>query len=316
MTSLNASNLHGLWAAVPTPFQAGGPIDHAALRENVRRLARTGVDGIYTTDSDGEFYAIELAEYRELATTFARAVSDVGGVAQMGATWVNTTGVIERLKIGLDVGIEVFHVALPFFMPLPMRDVFRFFEALATAAPRARWIYYAHPSCLPLLKGRELARLAEQFPGQLIGTKLNAYEMHDLTDVFVHCPQLANFVGERNLLFGARLGATGCYSYWVNSMPGWTRRFYDACRGGDEATAVAMHLKLHRWETVHVAGIRQAGYRHGVLGKARGPLTGFLEDDGSTRAPYHPAEAREIEALKVQFAEYWGEELRAEEARP
>lgn len=316
MTSptFNSSNLRGLWAAVPTPFVAGGPIDFVALRENVNRLAATGVDGIYTTDSDGEFYAIELAEYQQLAQAFGAAVHETGVPAQMGATWVNTTGVIDRMKAGLDVGIDTFHLALPFFMPLPLRDVYRFFETLASSVPDARWIYYVHPSCLPLLKGKELARLAELFPGKLIGTKLNAYEMHDLTDVFEHCPQLVNFVGERNLLFGKQLGAAGCYSYWVNSMPAWTRRFYDACGEGDRAAAVAMHLKLHRWETEHVAGIRHAGYRHGVLGKARGPLTGFLKDDGSTRAPYLPAEPQEIDELKSRFEVYWQHELAAERA--
>lgn len=314
-STFDSSNLRGLWAAVPTPFVAGGPIDFDALRENVNRLTATGVDGIYTTDSDGEFYALELAEYQQLAQKFGAAVREAGVPAQMGATWVNTAGVIDRMKAGMDVGIDTFHVALPFFMPLPMRDVYRFFEALAAAVPDARWIYYAHPSCLPLLKGKELARLAELFPTQLIGTKLNAYEMHDLTDVVVNCPQLANFVGERNLLFGRRLGAVGCYSYWVNSMPVWTRRFYDTCGDGDQTAAVAMHLKLHRWETEHVAAIRQAGYRHGVLGKARGPLTHFLQDDGSTRAPYHPATEQEIADLQDKFGSYWRDDLGAEPKR-
>jgi len=312
MHSLNASSLGGLWAAIPTPFTAGDSIDFPVLRDNVKRLASAGVDGIYTTDSDGEFYAIELAEFQTLATEFGAAMRAVGLPAQMGATWVNTKGVIDRIKAGLDAGIDMFHVALPFFMPLSLADVHRFFSDLATAAPEGRWIYYAHPNCLPLLKGQELAKLAVEFPENLIGTKLNAYELGDLTDVSMHAPHLAHFGGEKNLWFGGQLGLKGCYSYWVNTMPKWTREFYTACLQGDYLRARNMHLKLQYWETVNLAEIRRQGFRFGVLGKAKGALTGFLDGDGSTRRPYQAVPAALLDGLKDQFRSYWREELERE----
>ena len=59
---LNRTNLRGVWAAVPTPFDKNNRFDEDAFRENVRRLADAGVHGLYTTDGDGEFYAIEFEE--------------------------------------------------------------------------------------------------------------------------------------------------------------------------------------------------------------------------------------------------------------
>lgn len=311
MQSLDATNLCGAWSAVPTPFQAGGAIDYSALHENCRRLAGVGVDGIYTTDSDGEFYAIEFDEFKVLAGEFGRIRSALKMDAQMGVTWSNTRGVIDRIKASVDAGIPTVHVGLPFFMPVPLDDMFRFFADLAAAIPAARWVYYAHPSCLPLLKGSELARLAREFPEQLIGTKLNAYEMHDLTDVFLHCPRLAHFVGERNMLFGALLGAKGCYSYWVNTMPEWALTFIRSCLRQDFERARVMHLKFHRWETVEMAAIRQKGYRHGITSKARGALTGFLLDDRSSRLPYRPVPDELMHELKRRFTEFWQDELTA-----
>jgi len=309
MKTFNSQTLHGLWAAVPTPFQDAQAIDYDVLQENCRRLQGAGVDGIYTTDSDGEFYAIELPEFQTLAERFGRMATELGFDAQMGVTWANTRGVIDRIKASVDAGITTVHVALPFFMPLPVEDVYRFFDDLAAAAPSARWIYYAHPNCLPLLKGRELARLAASHPEQFIGTKLNAYELSDLTDVFLHTPQLSHFVGERNLLFGCLLGAKGCYSYWVNTMPAWTRTFFDACRDGDHVMARAMHLKLYEWEVNGLGAIRQKGYRHGIMGKARGHLREFLLGDGTSRPPYSPVSPELITDLKLQFDAFWQTEL-------
>lgn len=312
MRTLEAGTLRGLWAAVPTSFHAGGAIDFDRLEENCRTLRRVGADGIYTTDSDGEFYALELAEFTRLAREFGRIMAGLRVDAQMGVTWINTAGVIDRMKASVDAGITTVHVALPFFMPLVMADVMRFFDALARAVPAARWVYYAHPSCLPLLKGRELARLAEAFPEHLIGTKLNAYDLPDLTDVFLHAPGLAHFGGERNLFSAGPLGAVGCYSYWINSLPRWTRRFYAACLAGEMAQARELHLKLQRWETVHLAEARAQGYRYGVLSKAKGAVAGLLRDDGSTRAPYHPMPPELLERLRHDFQEYWREEQAAE----
>jgi len=47
-------NLHGVWAAIATPFDADNRFVEDAFRENLRRLHASGVHGVYTTDSDGE----------------------------------------------------------------------------------------------------------------------------------------------------------------------------------------------------------------------------------------------------------------------
>ena len=62
---LTRENLHGVWAgAFATPFDADDRFDEAISGENIRRLHAAGVHGIYTTDSDGEFYALELDEFK------------------------------------------------------------------------------------------------------------------------------------------------------------------------------------------------------------------------------------------------------------
>jgi dihydrodipicolinate synthase/N-acetylneuraminate lyase len=312
MRSLTSSDLHGLWAAVPTPFAGGREVDGGVLRFNCQRLAAARVDGIYTTDSDGEFYSIELDEFRHLASLFAKAVEGLRVEAAMGVTWINTQGAIDRVRAALDHGIPNVHVGLPFFMPLPEDDVWRFFDQLAAEAPAARWIYYSHPAFKPEMNAVHLAALQRRHPVNLIGTKIAAHEGYALAETVLHAPGLAHFGGDLNLLAAAILGARGSYSYWVNTMPVWTRRFTDRCLTGDFTGAAAMQKKLLLWETTAIARIRARGHRHGTIGKARCALTGFLHGDGSTRGPYSAVAPEEQAILRRQFDDFWREELEGE----
>ncbi len=76
--SLTRQNLHGIWVAIATPFDDHYCLDEAAFRENIRRLHAAGIHGIYTTDSDGEFYAIELDEFKRIVDVFADETQRLG----------------------------------------------------------------------------------------------------------------------------------------------------------------------------------------------------------------------------------------------
>jgi 4-hydroxy-tetrahydrodipicolinate synthase len=305
MRPLNRETLIGLWAAVPTPWDRHGKLDEGILARNCERLADARVDGIYTTDSDGEFYAIELDQFAVLARAFAKAMERIGLDAAIGVTWTHTQGIIDRLKISCDVGIPNVHVGFPFFMPLADSDVDRFWDALARAVPDGRWIHYAHPNCGPALTGAEYARLAQRYPDNFIGTKLSERDVIRLTEILMRSTELAHLITDPIMAPGMMLGARGCCSYWVNTMPRWHRRYMDACLAGDWAAAVGYHKRLLEWELIHIKPLRDAGHNHGILGKARGALTHFLEETGITQPPYAPISDAHQQQLQAAFDRYW-----------
>jgi 4-hydroxy-tetrahydrodipicolinate synthase len=309
MRALARETHRGLWAALPTPWTTAGALDADALTEHCLRLAAARVDGIYTTDSDGEFYAIELDEFHQIAGAFGRAMEQARADAAMGVTWCNTRGIINRIKAACDAGVPNVHVAFPFFMPLAKSDVDRFFEDLASAVPEARWIHYAHGRTGPPLRGVDYVRLAARFPEQLIGTKLSWPDHAQLAEAILGSPELSHFVVDPILLPGMMFGARGCCSYWVNTLPRWQRRYVDACLEKRWDEARRCHNKLLGWEQAHIAPLRAAGHLHAILGKARAALTGFLRDTGVTRPPYQPVSESMQAEVKRAFDQYWADEL-------
>ena len=72
----NSRDLKGLWAAIPTPWDDLGRFDTGVLERNIERYAAIPMDGVYTTDSDGEFYAIELDEFKRVIGAFAKVKAE------------------------------------------------------------------------------------------------------------------------------------------------------------------------------------------------------------------------------------------------
>ncbi len=227
-------------------------------------------------------------------------------------SWSHTRGIIDRIKAACDAGIPNVHVAFPIFMPLAAPDVDRFFGDLAEAVPEARWIHYAHSRCGPVLTGKDYSRLSKQYPDQFIGTKIPTLDVSALTEILANSEHLAHFICEYTILPGMLLGAKGCYSYWVNVLPRWHRAFFDACVNGQWETAARFHTKLIQWEQSAIQPLRDTGHKHGIIGKARAELTDWLEDTGSSRAPYYPVSKDLRDQMKEAFERYWADEIRQE----
>jgi len=311
------TKLCGVWAAVPTPWDACGRLVEGILERNIERYAAHGVNGVYTTDSDGEFYAIELDEFRRLISVFGRSMQAAGLSAAVGVTWSHTAGIIDRIKVALDSGIPTVHVAFPAWMPLAPSDVERFFDDLAEAAPEARWIHYNNSLTRIVLTGKDYARLAKTYPEQLIGSKQGSTDLQVYAEIVEESPHLIHFGVEYNMVLTYLLGGKGIYSYWVNVLPGWEKRWEAACECGDWETAWQMQRKLLKWERTHIVPtLRRAGHSSGIVGKARAALSHFLEDTGHTKPPYYPADAGMQNALREAFRAFWAEELAAETFEP
>lgn len=295
-TRLTRENLHGIWAALPTPFAADGQLDEDALRENVRRLTVGGVHGIYTTDADGEFYALELDEFEQLVGAFADECGRVGVPSQVGCTWPSTAGVVARLRICAELGVLGAHVGHPFFMPMTRDSMWRFWDDVAAAVPD--WfalIHYNSLRCPNYLTGRDYAELAERIPN-LVGVKYVKSDFSEFLELVSHAPQLSVFVSEQVLAPFYRYGARGIYSWFANVNPRYLRDWYEELGAGQWSKAEQRQLRLHAFSQASQP-LREQGHLHAALNKARTAALPFLVSANRTRAPYLPVPQQDVDAF-------------------
>jgi 4-hydroxy-tetrahydrodipicolinate synthase len=283
---LTRDNLHGVWAAIATPFDADNRFDAGIFRENVRRLHAAGVHGIYTTDSDGEFYAIELDEFKEIVDVFADETQRLGVPTQVGVTWCNSQGMLDRLSYAAGRGILGAHVGHPFFMPMTPASYHAFWQDVRRAVPD--WfglIHYNTPRVHNYQYGPDYAVLAEEVPN-LIGSKHVGSDVAEFLTLMQFAPHLSHFTGEHAMTPYMTLGARGVYSWFVNFNARYMVEWYDDIVHNRWAQARHRQERVHALILLLKEMLVDAGNLHGIVGKALTATSSFLVSNNRTRRPY------------------------------
>lgn len=231
-----AARLTGVWAALPVPWTDGDTIDGGLVAELVRRYQAEGIDGVYTTGTDGEMHVLEVEDFRRLVDAFAAAVRAEGLPAQVGCSWSHSRGVAERARYARDQGIDCVQVALPAWVPLNDDEVVRFFAELQAACPEVGVVHYNIARSGRFLTGRDYRAMLAVAPN-LLGSKHTGGDIGSLIEIVQATPGLHHFVVDQQIVPGALFGARGFYSFLVNLTPRFTLALWRDCQRGDWAEA-------------------------------------------------------------------------------
>lgn len=290
---LTRNNLHGVWAAIATPFDDQDRFDPDTLRENMRRLHAAGVHGIYTTDSDGEFYAIELEEFRQIVDVFADEAQRLGVPTQVGVTWTNTRGMVDRLRHAAERGILGAHVGHPYFMPMTPEAYRVFWEDVRRAVPDDfALIHYNTPRVHNYQRGPDYAVLQAEIPN-LVGTKHVGNVFPEFLTLMQDAPELSHFTSEHAFTPYTQFGSRGIYSWFVNFNAPYMVAWYEEMHAGNWEAAIARQERMHAFMRASEV-LYEGGNLHGILGKAIASCSPFLVTNNRTRRPYLPVREERI----------------------
>jgi 4-hydroxy-tetrahydrodipicolinate synthase len=305
---LTRENLHGIWAAIATPFDDHARFDEDVFRENLRRLHAAGVHGIYTTDSDGEFYAIELEEFRRIVDVFADEAGRLGVLTQVGVTWTNTQGMLDRLRHAADRGILGAHVGHPYFMPMTPDSYRAFWDDIQAAVPD--WfalIHYNTPRVHNYQRGPDYAALKERVPG-LVGTKHVGSDVREFMALMADAGELSHFAGEGTFTPFAFLGARGVYSWFANFNPRYMVEWHAEVERRDWERAMHRQRRMNAFMRA-TAILQEDGNLHGIVGKAVTAASAFLIPSNRTRRPYLPVSDELIGQFRASVEEHFPDML-------
>jgi 4-hydroxy-tetrahydrodipicolinate synthase len=295
---LTPDNLRGVWAAIATPFDEHDRFDEAVFRENLRRLAAAGVHGVYTTDSDGEFYALDLDEFKRIVDVFADETQRLGIPTQVGVTWCDTRGTVERLRHAAERGILGAHVGHPFYMPMTPGSYRAFWEDVRRAVPeRFALIHYNTHRSHNYLYGPDYPSLQELVPN-LIGTKHVSTDASEFLTLTAYAPQLSHFTCENVMTPFMLLGAKGVYSWFANFNPAYLLAWYDDIEQGRWDLAKHRQERMHAFILATVEHIHGDGNQDAIVGKAISAASPFLVAANRTRRPYLPVPQEAIDRFR------------------
>lgn len=233
--------LQGVWAAIPVPWDERDRVDGDLVRELLRRYRDGGVDGVYTTGTDGEMHVLEMDDFRALVDAFATGAEETGLPVQVGCTWSHTDGVIERARYAREQGIPRIQIALPSWVPLNDAELLRFFEAIQQDLPDVDVIHYNIARSGRFLTGRDYRAILEVAPN-LRGSKHTGGDVGSLIEITQATPELAHFVVDTQIVPGALFGAKGFYSFVANLNPAFTGTLWRHCQRGEWDAAARMRV--------------------------------------------------------------------------
>jgi 4-hydroxy-tetrahydrodipicolinate synthase len=289
--------LTGAWAAIPTPWTANGKVDDGIVRELVQTYAAAGLNGAYTTGTDGEMHVLEIDDFKALVDAFAAATIDAGLPAQIGCTWHHTDGVIERVRYARERGIPRVQIALPGWVTLNDAEMVDFFTAIHDAAPDVDLIHYNIALSGRFLSGTDYRTLLEVAP-TLCGSKHTGGNVSSLIEIVQATPEMRHFVVDTQIVPGALFGAKGFYSFFANLNPALAVALWRDCEARDWESAAARRVRIDAfmaaWKPLWGGITASPG-----LGKVATAAVTLPNMPLAIRAPYRAGTARDVSALRT-----------------
>jgi len=243
--------LEGVIAALLTPVDQAGRVDHGALRQLVGRLTSRGVTGISPLGSTGEGYSLDLEQRLAVVDTVAATVPP--GMPVLPGMFAPGHGqAVDEIAAYAAHGATAALAAPPAYYPLTPAEQRAYYARLADATALPLVIYNI-PSYTKIAIDPAVAAGLAAHP-QVAGLKDSGkdfgYAAQLLDAVTAAGPAAAGFsvlTGSDSMLVEYLLsGARGTICANANLLPELVRAVYDAVLAGklDEALRLQARIRL------------------------------------------------------------------------
>jgi 4-hydroxy-tetrahydrodipicolinate synthase len=302
---MTTPDLTGVFPAMTTPFDADGSIDFQTLRDDARRLADAGVDGLVPVGSTGESATLTHDEHVEVVEAVVDAV-DVPVIAGSGSN--STREALSLSQRAADAGADALLLISPYYNkpePAGMEDHYR---QIADAVDVPQIVYNVPGRTGRTIEVDTVVSLASH--DNIAGYKAASGDLGRISEVCERTREedFAVLSGDDPLTLPIQsVGGTGVISVTANVEPERMCALVDAANRDDYARARELHHELGPLfrqlfvETNPIPVKEAMGIRGYGPARVRPPLTRLSEE--------HVAALREIladladEPMPVQEAD-------------
>ena len=240
---IDATTLHGILTALPTPVQADGAVDAVAARTLVEYQLRHGVNGLVPIGGTGEYGSLARAERCRMVEATAQAAQ--GGVPVIAG--VLDTGYFDALQSGRELaaaGADALMVVTPYYTNPTQAGVRDYFLRYADESPLPVVIYEI-PYRTRIAVAPEMMHALSRHE-RIIGMKACNTDMYHFLQVVAGVADDFSVLGGEDTLLPLHLmaGAKGGIVVTATMLPAAWRQLYQLAISGRVAEALALHREL------------------------------------------------------------------------
>ncbi|BDG60899.1 dihydrodipicolinate synthase family protein [Caldinitratiruptor microaerophilus] len=235
----------GVFAPIPTPFDANEEVAYPQLKENLARWARTRLAGLVVFGSNGESVLLD-AEEKERLIAFVREhfPSDRPVIAGTGAE--STRETIRLTRRAAELGASAALVLNPTYYKGSMNEevLARFFLDVAEASPIPVMIYNMPRNTGINLPASLVVRLASH--PNIVGVKDSGGDITQIAEIVAGAPaDFAVFAGSASFLLPTIVvGGVGGTLAAANVIPDLCAEIVELAQAGRIAEARELQLRI------------------------------------------------------------------------
>jgi dihydrodipicolinate synthase/N-acetylneuraminate lyase len=297
-TQQKNEGLVGPWAALPIAWSPAGEFEETPYRADVAKCCAAGIPGIFMGGATGEFYALEVDEFRAVARATIKECEAHGKPALIGCTATHTRGVIHRVETAVELGARAIMVALPFWLEVGDDQVVPFFQEVAAAAGGLPVVFEETLRAKKLLTVRQHQEIKDAVPSygavhataDTVGTTpAGCQTLARLVKVLVH-EELWSALGPK--------GAVGSCSLMVCWNPRLILGLWKSLQNKDWVTlGIARGRIRSLWKFLD-GEFGPKGFTDTAYARMGARATGFLQTSLHNRAPYRSATEGDVELFR------------------
>lgn len=288
----------GPWAGLPVAWDSQNRFDEAVYRGDVRRCCKAGIPGIYTGGTTGEFYAIEIDEFREITRATIDECHEHNTPAMIGCSATSTTGARRRAEIAAELGADAIQVTLPFWMEIADSEIVPFFKSVSRTSGDLPFSVYETTRCKRTLTITQHREIKDAIPPYYM-VKANAGTVGATAE---GCRELSRFI---NVFAGETLwpelgprGVRGACSAMVYWNPKLILELWIQVSNGDWEEASAYDQKIHSLHQFLESEFGPRGFTDSAYDRLAGSALGILKTNLECRGPYPSATRADMETLR------------------
>jgi len=243
--SYKSLKVEGILPALITPMNDDESVNEEGMYAVIDYVIAGGVHGLFVLGSQGESFALELEEKKQVVKT-AIAASAGRVPVYVGTGMITTAQSVRMTKIARDLGAAAISVITPYFIRPSQKEIIAHFIAIAEAAGDMGMLLYNNPMRTFVSIDTETVTELAQIDN-IVGMKDSSANLIQ-TMKYIDATRDMNFsvmVGNDASIYATMAsGGKGAVAATANVAPAIIVGIYDAVKAGDMKKACELQYKL------------------------------------------------------------------------